>query len=254
MAQETSSSDQKTLESSAEPELTRTESHTRHPLLLLRIQIAMDLWQIAHTFTEEAEKKSQLFPNEVAKRSQELTQGASRLLSSELEAEATKKSTELAAEAMKNANLLSALVQIRITSFGSGCQFTGCKFWTYCSWSMLIHFVSKSFWAVTSIGSLMVFNSCRNFHIRTHLCANTDGKIVLEASCGLVLDWILLTLNWSSWSKFPHNNHFNSLKPSYNWKPKPLLPIKFPTIKPCTGRLFLFSFLSRELKRVSNCC
>jgi hypothetical protein len=53
----------------------------------------MDLWQIAHTFTEEAEKKSQLFPNEVAKRSQELTQGASCLLSSELEAEATKKST-----------------------------------------------------------------------------------------------------------------------------------------------------------------
>jgi hypothetical protein len=44
---------------------------------------------------------------------------------------------------------------------------------------MLIHFVSNSFWANTSIGSLMVFNSCRNFHIGTHLCANTDGKIVL---------------------------------------------------------------------------
>jgi hypothetical protein len=46
----------------------------------------------------------------------------------------------------------------------------------------------------------------------------------------------------------------NSPKLSYNSQPKPLFPIKFPTIKPCTGLLFFFSFLSRELKRVSNCC
>jgi hypothetical protein len=46
----------------------------------------------------------------------------------------------------------------------------------------------------------------------------------------------------------------NSPKLSYNSQPKPLFPIKFPTIKPCTEFLFFFSFLSRELKLVSNCC
>jgi hypothetical protein len=35
---------------------------------------------------------------------------------------------------------------------------------------------------------------------------------------------------------------FNSPKLFYNSKPKPLLPIKLPTIKSCTGRLFLLFF------------
>jgi hypothetical protein len=89
--------------------------------------------------------------------------------------------------------------QISSTSFGSGCQFTGCgyflpepslflwcgfwlkrlwcnffyfEFWTYCFWSMLIHFVFKSFWADSSIRSLMIFNAYQNSHIRsTYFCS-----------------------------------------------------------------------------------
>jgi hypothetical protein len=76
------------------------------------------------------------------------------------------------------------------------------------------------------------------------ICANTNGKngiYFFYFSCDLV-------------PKFPTIIIYNSSKPFYNSKPKSLLPIKFSTIKPCTGFLFFFSFLSRELKRVSNCC